>query len=111
MATAIDSKEKENPLSRARFDEILAEEVASLPPDASKIFADDGVGVAEQPRHRGERYGIELDFVVARAGARLLLFDNAQDDFAVGELDTGGVSQEIVLGERACLFIRTPAYG
>ena len=91
---AIDSKEKWNPLSRTRFDEILAEEVTSLPPDATKIYADYGIGVVEQPCDRGEQHGIEHVFVVARAAraaVRLLLFDDAEDEFAVGELDTDGV--------------------
>ena len=88
---AIDSKENWNPLSRTRFDEILAEEVASLPPDALKIYEDHCVDVVEQACSRSEQFGIEHVFVVARADARLLLFDDAEDEFAVGEVDTDGV--------------------
>ena len=90
-AMAIDSKEKWNPLSRTRFDEILAAEVASLPQDALKTYESHRIDVVKQTCHRSEQYGIEHVFVVARAGVRLLLFDDAEDEFAVGEVDTDGV--------------------
>ena len=80
-----------NPLSRPRFEKILTEEVASLPPDARNIYEGNAIGVVEQPCYRSEQYGIEHVFVVARAGARLLLFDDVEDEFAIGVPDTDGV--------------------
>ena len=46
---ATDSENEWNPLSRPRFDEILAEEVAGLPPDARKIFDDNSPKLATNP--------------------------------------------------------------
>ena len=88
-----DSQEK-NPLNRARFDEILRDEVASLPPDALKIYEGYAIGVVEQPCDRGEQYGVESVFVVARAGSRLLLFDDAEDEFGIGVPGDDGVLRE-----------------
>src|SRR5215470_16997954 len=79
LTMATDSKNEWNPVSRLRFDEILKEEVAGLPPDALKIYENTAVSVVEQPCYRDEQYGIEHVLVVARAGARLLLFDDVED--------------------------------
>ena len=94
IAMGTDSKNEWSPLSRPRFDEILAEEVTGLPPDARKIYEDNAVSVVEQPCYRSEQYGIERVFVVARAGARLLLFDDVEDEFGIGEPDNGGVLRD-----------------
>jgi hypothetical protein len=86
-----DLQEKWNPLSRARFDEILADEVASLPPDALKMYERYATGVMEHPCNRGKQYGVESVFVVARADSRMLLFDDAEDEFAIGVPRDDGV--------------------
>lgn len=91
---ATDSKSDWSPLSRLQFDEILAEEVTGLPPDARKIYEDNAISVAEHACDRGEQYGIEHVFVVARAGPRLLLFDDVEDEFAIGEPDNDGVLRD-----------------
>ena len=65
--------------------------MAGLPPDALKTCKDPGIDVVEQACHRSEQHGIEHIFVVARAGVRLLLSDDAEDEFAVGEVDADGV--------------------
>jgi hypothetical protein len=83
-----------SPLSRPRFDEILEQEVASLPPDARKVYDDNAIGVVEQPCYRGEQHGIEHVFVIARAGSRLLLFDDVEDEFAIGVPDADGVLRD-----------------
>jgi len=88
---ATDSKEKWNPLSRTRFEEILEGAVASLPADALKIYEDHGIGVVGQPCYRSEQHSIEHVSVVARANSRLLLFDDTEDEFAIGEPDADGV--------------------
>jgi hypothetical protein len=86
-----DSNERWNPLSRARFDEILQEEVASLPPDARELFRACATAVQQQPCYRSDTYGREQVFVVARDGGRLPLFDDAEDEFAIGVPDGDGV--------------------
>ncbi len=86
-----DSKDEWTPLPRSRFDEILGDEVANLPPDALKVYEGYATGVVKQLCDRGEQYGIEQVFVVARAGARLLLFDDSEDEFGIGVPDHDGV--------------------
>lgn len=86
-----------SPISRPRIDKILAEEVASLPTDARKTYDDHTIGVVEQPCYRSEQYGIEHVFVVARLGPRLLLFDDVEDEFAIGVPDIDGVLRSWVL--------------
>ena len=86
-----DSTEKWNHLSRARFDEILKQEIANLPADALGIYQTCTSEVLDQPCCRDAAYGIEHVFVVARDGARLLLFDDAEDEFGIGVADTDGV--------------------
>jgi len=80
-----------NPLPRLRFNEILADEVANLPPDALKIYRDHATTVVEQPCYRSEQYGVERVFVVATIGPRLLLFDEVEDEFAIGVVDSDGI--------------------
>jgi hypothetical protein len=86
-----DSKERRNPLSRAGFDEILQEEIAKLPPDALDIFRACTIGVQQQPCYRSDTHGLEQVFVVAHEGARLLLFDDVEDEFAIGTAEGDGV--------------------
>jgi hypothetical protein len=89
-----DSKGRWNPLSRARFDQILQEEIANLPPDARDIFRACAIGVQQQLCYRSDTYGREQVFVVARDGARVLLFDDVEDEFAVGVPGEDGVLRE-----------------
>lgn len=106
-----DSKDEWNPLSRPRFEEILAEEVASLPPDARKIYEGNAIGVVEQSCYRSEQYGIEHVFVVARAGARLLLFDDVEDEFAIGVPDSDGVLKNWALYGELVFALRNLSLG
>lgn len=73
-----------NPVSRLRFEQILREELTTLNPEELKTYEAHAIGLLEHPCHRGEKYGQEKVFVVARAGKRLLLFDDVEDEFAVG---------------------------
>ncbi|HKS76045.1 MAG TPA: hypothetical protein VJQ82_22725 [Terriglobales bacterium] len=88
---ASDSENEWNPISRPEFDERLEEEVADLCPDTRKIYEENTIVIVAQPCFRSQLYGIEHVFVVARAGARLLFFDDVEDEFAVGEPDKDGV--------------------
>jgi hypothetical protein len=65
-----------------------------LPPEALKIYEAYARGIVEQPCYRSGQYGIERVFVVARHGARVLLFDDVEDKFAVGVSDSDGVLRE-----------------
>ena len=108
-----ESKERWNPLSRARFNEILQEDIANLPPDAVDIFRTCKTGVEQQPCYRSDTFGLEQVFVVARDGVRLLLFDDVEDEYAIGVPDGDGVLRkwelygDLVLSLRA-LKAETP---
>jgi hypothetical protein len=79
------------PMSRTQFESRLRDEVAELPPDALKIYEACSTGLEEQPCDRDEQYGIESAFVIARVGVRVLMFDDVEDEFAVGIPDEDGV--------------------
>jgi len=79
------------PIARAEFEVILQEEFAKLPAEELKLYETYATALLEQPCYRSEQYGIERVFVVARAGRRLLLFDDVDDEFAIGIPDSDGV--------------------
>jgi hypothetical protein len=94
LAMNPDSRNDWQPLSRAGFEDVLKREVTQLPPEALKIYDAYASGIVEQPCYRSEQYGIERVFVVARHGARVLLFDDVEDEFAVGVPDNDGVLRD-----------------
>jgi hypothetical protein len=53
------------------------------------------VPVFEQPCFRSEDYGIEEVFAVARAGNRVLFFDDVEEDFGVGVPDSDGILRDL----------------
>jgi hypothetical protein len=90
----LDSKRDWQPLSRAGFEDVLNEEVAQLSPEVLRIYQACASGIVELPCYRSQHSGIERVFVVARAGGRVLIFDDVEDEFAVGIPDIDGVLRD-----------------
>ena len=82
-------------ISREKFQSILDEEVAALPQETLKILKVHFVPIFEQPYFRSEDYGTEKVFAVARAGNRVLFFDDVKDEFGVGVPDNDGVLRDL----------------
>jgi hypothetical protein len=82
------------PVSRTRFDDILNEDVAQLPSDALAMYEAHKTGIEERLCNRSDECGIERIFVVARAGERLLFFDDVEDEFSIGVPDGDGVLRD-----------------
>jgi hypothetical protein len=78
-------------MPREQFDSLLKQELEELAPDTRKAYEAHATGVVEVPCYRSDLYGFERVFVVARHGNRVLAFDDVEDEFAVGELDSDGV--------------------
>jgi hypothetical protein len=79
------------PISRADLESRLTSEIAALPGDVLKIYQEHAVIIAEQPCFRTEQYGTERVFVIARSGSQLLIFDDVEDEFAIGAADDDGI--------------------
>lgn len=86
----MDSTDRQ-PVPRSRFEDILREELATLTTEELKIYETYATAVLEQRCYRDEHYGMEKVFVVARAGTRLLVFDDVEDEFAIGDSDNDGI--------------------
>jgi hypothetical protein len=82
------------PMPRADFESRLKAEIAGLPGDLLKIYREHATAIAEQPCFRSPQYGAERVFVVARSGTRLLIFDDVEDEFAIGVTDEDGVLKD-----------------
>jgi hypothetical protein len=82
-------------VSRERFQSIFDEEVAALTPETVRILKVDAVPIFEQPCFRSEDCGIEKAFAVARAGNRVLFFDDVEEDFGVGVPDSDGILRDL----------------
>ena len=82
------------PISRPQFENLLKAEVAALPADVLNIYKQHAITIAEQSCFRSEQYGMKRVFVVARSGSQLLIFDDVEDEFAVGEPSDDGVLRE-----------------
>jgi hypothetical protein len=82
------------PITSAQLDDILRQEIEALSPEDLTSFQVSAIPPAEQPCYRNDQYGIERVFVVVRAGARLLFFDDVEDEFAIGIPDSDGVLRE-----------------
>jgi len=82
------------PISRAELENRLNSEIASLPVDLRSAYQEYATAIAEQPCFRSEQYGPERVFVVARSGIRLLIFDDVEDEYAIGVADDDGVLRD-----------------
>jgi hypothetical protein len=80
-------------VSRDGFQAILDPEIAALPKETLEVLSLHAVNVFEQPCFRDSSYGIEKVFVVARAGTRLLFYDDVEEEFGIGVPDSDGVLQ------------------
>lgn len=79
------------PVTREKLAEILRDEVYSLTPEAKTLYEYFKQPLSEFPCFRDSSYGGERVFVVARAGKALLIFDDVEEDFALGIPDVDGV--------------------
>ena len=82
------------PISRPELENRLKTEVAGLPADVLSIYEEHAITIAEQPCFRSKQYGAERVFVVARSGSKLLIFDDVEDEFALGAPSDDGVLRE-----------------
>jgi hypothetical protein len=83
------------PISRERFENILRDEIEKLPAEVLGIYKQYAVAPFEQPCFRDGEYPNERVFVAARAGDRLLFFDDVEEDFGVGIADSDGVLRDL----------------
>jgi len=81
-------------ISSADLESRLKTEIATLPVDLLKTYREHMTAMAEQPCFHSDPYGPEQVFVVARSGKRLLIFDDVEDEFAIGAADEDGVLRE-----------------
>lgn len=86
--------EEWNPISRADLESRLNTEIANLPPGLLERYRTHATAINEQPCFRSEQYGTEHVFVVAQSGTRLLIFDDAEDEFAIGIADEDGLLRD-----------------
>jgi hypothetical protein len=82
------------PISRAGLESRLNAEIATLPPGLLNTYRTHATTIAGLPCFRSEQYGTEHVFVVARSGRRLLIFDDVEDEFAIGAVDEDGVMRD-----------------
>ena len=82
-------------VSREKFQSIFDEEVVALTPEAARVLKAHAIPIFEQPCFRSEDYGIEKVFVVARAGNRVLFFDDVEEEFGVGVPGNDGVLRDL----------------
>lgn len=83
------------PISRETFENILRKEIETLPTEVLRIYKQYAVVPFEQPCFRDSEYPNERVFVAARAGDRLLFFDDVEEDFGVGIADSDGVLRDL----------------
>jgi len=82
------------PISRTEFENRLNAEVAALPADFVNIYREHATAITEQPCFRSEQFGRERVFLVARSGKRMLVFDDVEDEFAIGTAGEDGVLRD-----------------
>jgi hypothetical protein len=82
------------PISRAELENRLNTEIAALPVNLRSAYTEHATAIAEQPCFRSKQFGPERVFLVARSGKRLLIFDDVEDEFAIGVADEDGVLRD-----------------
>lgn len=88
------------------FEKILKQDVAQLPPEVLRLYEEHSIPTVELKCHGSEEYGVEHVFVVARAGVRVLLFDDVEEEFAIGIPDSDGILRRWDLFGQLQLAIR-----
>ena len=76
------------------MEERLRVEKEELSPDVKRLFEAYEVPTIELPCFRSEQHGPESVFLVARSGKRVLFFDDAEDEFAIGAPGNDGVLRD-----------------
>jgi len=79
------------PVSKERFEGILAEELEALRPEVMRLYEQYAVSPFQLPCLRGENSVTEYVFVLAKKEERLLYYDDVEEDFGVAIPDEDGV--------------------
>ena len=79
------------PIRLADFESRLNTEISALPADLLNTYKQHATAITEQPCFRSQQYGTERVFAVARSDARVLIFDDVEDELAIGVPDEDGV--------------------
>lgn len=83
-----------NPISESEVTTIVQEAVARMSPEDAKKFARIQTPIhAIRCRHRGD-LPEENIFLVARVGSKVLVFDDVEDQFGVGDLAQSDVLEQ-----------------
>jgi len=82
------------PITEAEFDELLTREKERLPPEQRGFLRSIEVPVTKVPCFRSEQYGVERVFAIARFEEEILIFDDVEDEFALGKLDPVGTIRD-----------------
>jgi hypothetical protein len=87
-----------NPSPGRKFDELLASEIAALPPDLRERFERYRVVPWQAVLQWGIRSGGKV-FVVAQADEIAVYFDDVEEEFAVGRISEGEIFGAGLIGE------------
>jgi|HubBroStandDraft_2_1064218.scaffolds.fasta_scaffold41953_2 hypothetical protein len=79
------------PVSKEKFEGILAEERAALRPEVMWLYEQYAVIPFQLPCIRDENSVTEYVFVLAKKEERLLYYDDVEEDFGVATPDGDGV--------------------
>jgi hypothetical protein len=79
------------PVSKEKFEAILAEELETLRPEVMRLYEQYAIQPFQQPCVREKNSETERVFVVAKKEERLLYYDDVEEDFGVAIPDGDGV--------------------
>ena len=79
------------PVSKEKFEGILAEELVALRPEVIALYEQYAVPPFRLPCLRNENSVTEYVFVLAKKEERLLYYDDVEEDFGVAIPDEDGV--------------------
>lgn len=95
------------PVSSAELHVILSEQVSAFDSDVAGRWARYGIEPQHVPCIRDGSGEPEPIFVVARAGSEVLIYDDVEDRFGTGVLDSDGVLRRWgTYGERLAWSLR-----
>jgi len=75
------------PVSREELDVLIASELGGFDDTLLSVWGRYGVPVRAAPINRSAEWGLEKIFVVAQSGAHVVVYDNDEDQWALGRLD------------------------
>jgi len=85
------------PITAPELNAFLTSEKAKLSSELADFLRSVEIALIRFPCFRDEQHGIEHVFAIARLGKDLLIFDDAEDEFGLGEPGEDGVLRNWVL--------------